>query len=104
MTFDYFDLAVCTSLEMKELTVNSIYTTKSGDDKGAMTLSCTASTGEKISVRTAVLYDADNNVITEEFFAGKTIDVKGLADLYTYDGARDRQIKVFSVNDIFVHP
>ena len=83
MTFDYFDLAVCTSLEMKELTVNSIYTTKSGDDKGAMTLSCTASTGEKISVRTAVLYDADNNVITEEFFAGKTIDVKGLADLYT---------------------
>ena len=103
-TFDYFDLAVSTSLEMKELKVDSVSTTQSGDNKGAMTLRCTAPGGEKISVRTAILYDDANNLVTEELFVGATIDVKGLADLYTYDGARDRQIKVFSLGDIFIHP
>ncbi len=103
-TFDYFDLAINTSLEMKDLTVDSIYTTQSGDDKGAMTLRCTAANGEKISVRTIVLRNAENNIVTEELFIGATIDIKGIADLYTYDGANDRQIKVFSLNDIFIHP
>ena len=62
-----------------------------------MTLTCEAD-GVQISVRTAVLRDADGNVITADAYMGKTIDVKGVVDYYsgTY------QIKVFSADKITV--
>ena len=41
---------------------------------------------------------ADKNLITEEAYAGKTIDVKGIVDFY--DGAY--QIKVFSADNIII--
>lgn len=99
-TFKYAELAVSTSISMKNLQVVDTYTTTnpSASDVGAMTLTCMVD-GVRISVRTAVLKDADGNLITEDAFAGKTIDVKGIVDCY--DG--NYQIKVMSMNDIIIH-
>jgi len=99
-SFDYADLALYTSVEMKDLRVKSVYTTDNieSSSKGAMTLTCEVD-GTEISVRTVVLYDENNQVVTEDLFAGATIDVRGLVD--RFDGTY--QIKVFSLNDINIH-
>ena len=46
-----------------------------------------------------VEYDADGNLITAEYFEGKTIDVQGIVDYYngTY------QIKGMTLNDFNIH-
>lgn len=98
-TFSYGELAVSTSISMKNLKVESIYTSgPSASDEGAMTLTCYVD-GIKISVRTAVLKDADGNLITQEAYEGKTIDIQGIVDCYN----GNYQIRVFSTNDIIVH-
>lgn len=102
--FGYAELTMNTSLEMRELKVKSIYTTASGDSRGAMTLTCEAPDGTTISVRTTVLYDHDNKLVTSERFEGATIDVRGLVDINTYDDANEYQIKVFSIDNIVVYP
>ena len=62
-----------------------------------MTLTCKV--GDKtVDVRTDVLTDTDGNLITAEYFEGKTIDVKGIVDYF--DGGY--QIKVFTLDDITV--
>lgn len=97
--FSYAELALNTAIEMKGLKVTDIYTTNKPDSssKGAMTLTCEAD-GYEITVRTEVLYDADGNLITEDYFEGKTIDVKGLVAYYN----GNYQIKLISVNDVVV--
>ena len=94
--FDYAKLCMATSISMQNLKVTSIYTTDNdGSSDGAMTLTCKV--GDlTVDVRTTVLRDADGNLITEDYFAGKTIDVQGIIDCFqgTY------QIKVFSLGDI----
>ena len=99
-TFKYADLAVSTSISMKNLKVDSVYTTTnpSASDTGAMTLTCSYN-GATVSVRTAVLKDADGNLITAETFQGKTIDIQGIVDCY--EGSY--QIRVFTMNDIVIH-
>ena len=99
-TYDYAAMAMSTSIQMKDLKVVDIYTTKNEDSasKGAMTLTC-RSNGIEISVRTTVLVDANGQLITAEAYEGKTIDVKGIVDYYN----GDYQIKVFSANSITVH-
>ena len=97
--FDYAELLLATSVSMNNLVVKSIYTTdnESSSDKGAMTLTCQV--GDKtVDIRTAVLKDADGNIITAEYFEGKTIDVRGVVD--RFDGRY--QIKVFNLNDITI--
>ena len=42
---------------------------------------------------------ADSNIITRDYFEGKTIDVKGIVDYFN----GKYQIKVFSVKDVNVH-
>ena len=97
-TFDYAGLVLNTSVSMKNLTVNSVYTTPDGDSAGAMTLHCTAEDGTKIDLRTIVLYE--NGVkVTADYFEGKTIDVKGFVDYF--DG--DYQIEIYSVKDVTIH-
>lgn len=97
-TFDYAGLVLNTSVSMKNLKVDSVYTTPQGDSAGAMTLHCTAEDGTKIDLRTIVLYE--NGVkITADYFEGKTIDVKGFVDYF--DG--DYQIEIYSVNDVTIH-
>lgn len=98
--FDYAKLCLATSISMDNLKVVSIYTTDNEESKndGAMTLTCKVGS-ITVDVRTGVLKDAEGNVVTEEYFKGKTIDVKGIIDCFqgTY------QIKVFSLNDIVIH-
>lgn len=96
----YAALAMSTSIEMRNLQVQSIYTTDNEDSSsnGAMTLTCLVD-GMTVLVRTAVLHDTNNALITEDAYLGKTIDVKGIVDYY--DG--QYQIKVFSANGITVH-
>ena len=99
--YDYAQLAVATSIEMKDLFVESIYTTQDEESSsnGAMTLTCKA--GEHIiQVRTAPLYDENRALIGENAYLGKTIDVKGIVDFF--EGAY--QIKVFSPSNITIHP
>ena len=99
--YDYAHLAMNTSVEMKDLKVVDIWTTvnEESSSKGAMTLTCEAPDGTRISIRTVVLYDKDGNLVKEDAYQGKTITVKGLVDYYsgTY------QIKVFSADHITVN-
>lgn len=97
--FAYAELALATSVTMKNLEVKDIYVTSNGGDSdGAMTLTCKV--GEQtVAVRTTVLKDAEGNLVTPEYFEGKTIDVKGIVDCY--DG--EYQIQVFSVKDVTLH-
>ena len=99
-TFGYTELAVHTSLEMKNLKVESVYTTDDEDSssKGAMTLYCTCD-GISIPVRTTVLRDSDGNLITQDAYMGKTIDVKGIVDFFE----NEYQIKVFTPEQITIH-
>ena len=99
--FSYAELVMSTAVEMKELHVDSIYTTTndSSSSKGAMTLTCKAPDGTYVDVRTVVLYDEAGNLVTDAAYNGKTIDVRGIVDYY--DGSY--QIKVFSTGDITVH-
>lgn len=96
---DYAELALSSTLSMKNLEVKDIYVTNNdGDSDGAMTLTCQAG-GQTISVRTTVLLDEAGNLITRDYFEGKTIDVKGIVDYFN----GKYQIKVFSVKDVTVH-
>ena len=100
VVFDYAQLAMNTSAQIRDLYVYDAYTTdKEGSaSKGAMTLYCRA--GEyNIAVRTIVLYDENGELVTQDRFLGKTIDVRGLIDYFN----GDYQIKVFNINDITIH-
>ena len=99
-TRSYAEMALATSLEVRNLTVESVYTTtdEESSSKGAMTLTCKVG-DTTVLVRTIVLKDANGDVITADAFEGKTIDVKGIVDFF--DGAY--QIKVFSANDITIY-
>ena len=94
-------LAVSTSISMKNLKVVKTYTTQSN---GEMTLTCEVD-GKTIDVRTALLKDADGNIITASYFAGATIDVQGIIDYFDLNdtGNGTYQIKVYSLNDIVKH-
>ena len=97
--FSYAELALNTAIEMHNLKVTRVYTTDSDNvsSDGAMTLTCEAG-GKTITVRTEVLKDANGNIITADYFEGKTIDVKGLVAYYN----GNYQIKLISVNDVVV--
>lgn len=97
--FDYAELLLATSVSMNNLFVESVYTTtnEGSSSKGAMTLTCKVD-GKTVDVRTDVLKDASGNIVTAEYFEGKTIDVRGIVD--RYDGSY--QIKVFTLDDITV--
>ena len=105
-TFKYQDLAVSTSISMKNLVVKSVYTTTSegSSDKGAMTLTCEVD-GKTISVRTAVLKDSDGKLVTAEYFEGKTIDVTGIVEYFDYNntGNGTYQINIYTLKDAKIH-
>ena len=98
--FKRAELALGTTVSMKNLVVTKVYTTTNEDSsqKGAMTLTCKVN-GVTISVRTSVLTDQNGNLITAEYFNGKTIDVRGIVD--SYDG--EYQIRVTTLGDVTVH-
>lgn len=97
-SYKYGQLALSTSVSMEKLTVTNVYTTNDEDSssKGAMTLTCKAEDGTVIQIRTVVLHDSEGNLVTESYFSGKVITVKGILDYFS----GSYQIKVFNVNDI----
>ncbi len=98
-TYQYCDVAISTSISMKNLTVVDAYTTSNGgNNDGAMTLTCELD-GKIITVRTTKLYYADGTMVKQDAFIGKTIDVRGVIDVY--DG--EYQIKVFYLGAITIH-
>ncbi len=98
-TVPYAAAVMGTSVEMQSLLVKEIHTTtnEESSSKGAMTLTCEKD-GVTVTVRTAVLLDENNQLITEDTYAGKTISVKGIVDYF--DGAY--QLKVFSAKNITI--
>lgn len=96
-SFNYADLAMHTTLQMQGLKVLDAYTTDNdtSSSNGAMTLYCEKD-GVKITVRTVVLRDSQGNLITQDAYIGKTIDVKGIIDIF--EG--EHQIKVFTTQQI----
>ena len=99
VTLPYAHLMLGASVEMKGLHVVAVYTTtnETSDDKGAMTLICEAG-GYRISVRTTVFHDENGELITENAYLGRTIDVRGIVDYF--DG--NYQIKVFTPDNITI--
>lgn len=94
----YAELALNSTVSMKNLKVVSTYTTHNGgDNDGAISITCEVD-GKQIVVRTVVLKDDDGNVITADTFTGKTIDVKGVVSVF--DGAY--QIKLLSMKDVVI--
>ena len=99
-SYSYAELAMSTSIEMHGLKIKHVYTTdnEESSSEGAMTLTCEAN-GVTIFVRTAVLYNKDSELVTEDAFWGKTIDVKGVVDFF--DG--QYQIKVLTLDNINIY-
>ena len=99
-TYPYAELAMGTSIEMKNLKVIDIYTTQSEnpDSNGAMSITVSAD-GVTLTIRTIVLQDAEGKVITAAAYNGKTIDVKGVVDCFN----GEYQIKVLTADHITVH-
>ena len=97
-SFDYAALAMSSSIAMENLTVVDIYTTRNEDSSsyGAMTLTCKASDGTFVDVRTAVLLDENGQLVTQDEYMNKVISVKGIVDYFS----GSYQIKVFSTTDI----
>lgn len=98
--FSYAELCLGTSIAMNGLKVVSAYTTdnEESSSNGAITLTCKVG-NITVDVRTAVLRNEDGQIVTEDYFLGKTIDVKGIID--EFQGKS--QIKVFSLEDIVIH-
>lgn len=97
-TMDYAEFIYNTAVEMDNLQVVSVYTTDNdGSSDGAMTLTCKVD-GLTVTVRTNVLYDDQKNLITADYFEGKTINVKGLVE--SFNG--DYQIKLLSINNVTI--
>lgn len=96
---EYPELMMNTTVQLDGLYVSSVYTTVSEDSSsiGAMTFTCTVQ-GKTISVRTAVLVDENNKIITEDAYKGKTINIKGVVD--NYNGTY--QVKVLMASDITI--
>ncbi len=100
LTAPWAQLALGTSLEMKGLTVVDAYTTDNTDSSsyGAITLICVQE-DITVTIRTVPMKDAEGNLITQDRYLGKTIDVLGIVDYF--DG--DYQIKVFTPDNIIIN-
>ena len=91
-----------TSVTVENLEVTRFSTTNNGGDSdGAMTLYCKVGNIE-VQVRTEVLYDDANNLVTGDAYKGKTITVKGMVEKFTMNGNTTYQIKVYRTDFITI--
>lgn len=95
-TFDYAELALGSTIKLENLVVKSLYTTDDPESssRGAISITCEVN-GVLIEVRTSVLYD-NGQIVTEDYFKDKTIDVKGIVDCFN----GRYQVKLLSINDV----
>lgn len=90
------------SISVENLEVTRISTTQTGDNTGAMTLTCTVN-GVTVQVRTLVFRDSNNEIITKDAYEGHTINVKGIVEKFTPQGGNPTyQIKVYSTDCITI--
>lgn len=99
LTARWAQLALGTSVAMENLTVVDAYTTDDPDSSayGAITLICVQEE-YTITIRTVPMKDENGELITQDAYLGKTIDVKGIVDFF--DGGY--QIKVFTPENITI--
>lgn len=86
--FKYAELILGTSVSMENLKVVDCYTTKKGNNTGAISLTCETTDGQTIYVRTTVLYvddDPNGELLVQSMLNGRTINVKGVVDYYQQD-------------------
>ena len=96
---DFKEISFHSYVEIKNLEVLEIYTTNNGGDSdGSMTLTCKVD-GKTVKVRTDVLYDSENKLITESAYIGKNISVKGVIEKFN----DEYQIKVFFAKNITIN-
>ena len=104
-TYEFKYLTMNSSISFENLKVVDVYTTTNAASasKGAMTLTCEQN-GVRITIRTNVLYDAEGNLVTEDAYEGKTINVKGFVEYYLPEGQTtgQYQIKVLTPDQITV--
>lgn len=96
------NLLQATNVSIKNLTVNSIYTTDNGgNNDDAMTLTCSDAEGKSVTLRTSVLYKEDGvTLVTESDLLNKNISIStGIVDMYK----EAYQIHVFSYSDIIIN-
>ena len=95
------DLALYSTVEIKNLRVKSTYTTSNGgDNDGAISLTCEDENGNEITVRTIVMKNADGTLVKASVFDGKTISVRGIVDYYSESRNAPYQIKIFTLDDV----
>ena len=83
VTLPYYEAAMSSTISMDGLKVKSVYTTATGGSSdGAMTLTCQASDGTIVTVRTAVLYDESGRMIEADAYTGKTVNVRGIVAIF----------------------
>ena len=89
------ELMLGTTVSMKNLTVKSVKPAQSSD---ALTIYCDVD-GIEVQVHASAMYDEYNQPITEEYYLGKTFDIKGVVDVF-YDVY---QIEFYSLADLVFH-
>ena len=95
-TIKFGEAVLNTTISMDNLYVERVHTTNNGgDNDGAMTLTCRTPDGQTVTVRTVVLYEG-NRLLTEADFLHRTINVKGIVELFS----GDYQIKVATTSHI----
>ena len=103
--FDYAYLTLNSSIAFENLKVKRASTTTNpaSASKGAITLYCEYE-GVEIVIRTVPLYDEDGNLITQDMYVGKTINVKGFVEYYLPEGQSvgQYQIKVLTPDQIVI--
>lgn len=101
-SFSYGELAHYSTAIIKNLTVQSVWTTDSDTDSdGALTITCKDENGLTIKIRTASLLTKivdgkQVDVVASDFPAGTVISVRGVID--SFNGVY--QLKVFAIEDI----
>lgn len=100
VTDKYHKICLSTSISMNNLLVVDAYTTKSN---GAITLECKDENGNMIDVRIDSVKDENGELLTEDDFLGRTIDVKGIIDYFNYENIQSYQVKVFTYRSITFH-
>ncbi|MDE7159029.1 MAG: thermonuclease family protein [Clostridiales bacterium] len=97
----YGEAIMDTTVTVKDLKVKSIYTTEQGSSAGAMSITCEATDGTEITIRTEVLKDENDKTITAaKYPVGTKINVKGVVD--KYDGKY--QVKCYVAEYIEILP
>lgn len=89
------ELMLGTTVSMKNLKVKRVKPAQSSD---ALTIYCDVD-GIEVQIHAPEMYDEYGQVITEAYYLGKTLDVKGVMDVF----GENYQIEFYSLSDIEFH-